>query len=110
MPSNNTISVVTACSLQRLKNLARVLDHWTGPVSVGLNIQENEMDSVVSALKSYPSLLKRGNLNLHLIYNAGVGTQFCDITQIQIWKLYIEHIICSLTLYTEQKAVTLASR
>ncbi len=63
---------MTACSLQRLQNLARVLDHWTGPVSVGLAVQENEMDRVLSTLESYPSLLTRDNLNLHLIYNAGV--------------------------------------
>ena len=58
----------------RLHLLEKTLEHWDGPVSAAININQSVLENITTMVKRFPLLMERRKVELHLMYQVGVSS------------------------------------
>lgn len=67
------VTFVSQMSFSRVRMLARVAAHWTGPMSVAMYVPREELRLVAPTLAGFPALLDREDVELHVVVEHGVS-------------------------------------
>ena len=67
------ITLVTQSSLSRFKLVDLHVKQWSGPISIAIYLRANELWNVKKMFIEHNSVLKRKNIDIHLVLMEGVG-------------------------------------
>ena len=81
--SHLDVLLVTQCSIERLQSIEELSNHWLGPISIALYLNDAEVPYFMNYLKSSTKLSGRKNIAYHIIYKEGV---------LMIWYLLFKTI------------------
>ena len=74
-----SITYVTQLTLNRLYLIDKIQEQWSGPLSVSLYLDIDEVLSFKEKLSYYPSVIERDNIDLHIVLATGVSTTFIHL-------------------------------
>ena len=74
-----SITYVTQLTLNRLDLIDKIQEQWSGPLSVSIYLEIDEIVSFKEKMSSYPSVIERDNIDLHIVVATGVSTTFIDL-------------------------------
>ena len=70
LPNQRDVTIVTHTSLDRLDQLKRLMDHWTGPVSVAVHVRPEEVPDLSYHLVSLAvNTTNLQRLAIHLVFD-----------------------------------------
>ena len=67
------ITFVTQLSFNRFYLIELIAKQWSGPLSIAIYVQVDHLPSFEKVFLTYPSLVDRDNLDIHLVLASGVS-------------------------------------
>ena len=69
---SDDITLVTQLSFNRFYLIDLLIKHWSGPLSITIYVNTEQLQVFGGALATHPTLLERENIDFHIVMESGV--------------------------------------
>ena len=71
-----SVTYVTQLTMSRLNLIDKIQEQWSGPLSISIYLELDEILSFKEKLLYYSSVIERDNIDFHIVLATGVSTTF----------------------------------
>lgn len=67
------VTLVTQLTVDRIYLLHLLVEYWSGPISLAIYVEVDQLSTLKREVLSYPSIIDRNNVDVHIVLATGVS-------------------------------------